>query len=154
MPNDPLLNFNTWSTLTYLGKEEEARKYYSKSLPYWREGRQPHLYKLLAISCMKEKNYGEAVVYFKKSIELNPKDLDAINYLGLALMSVGKNEEAISYFNRGLAVKAGTWEMVFNKGLALMALGRLSEAAVCFKEVLRLNPAYAPAKNKLELSGH
>ncbi|MBF0318394.1 MAG: tetratricopeptide repeat protein [Nitrospirae bacterium] len=151
MPDDPLLNFNTWSTLTHLGKDEEAKKYYAKSLPYWKEGRQPHLYKLLGISYMNEKNYGEAAVYFKKSLALNPKDLDAINYLGLALMSVGNNEEALSSFNRALALEADRWEILFNKGLALITLRRLSEAEACFKETLRLNPGYAPAKNKLDM---
>ncbi|MBF0488329.1 MAG: tetratricopeptide repeat protein [Nitrospirae bacterium] len=151
MPADPLLNFNAWSTLTYLGKAEEAKKYYANSLPYWKEGRQPHLYKLLAISYMKEKNYGEAIVYFKKSLELNPKELDAMNYVGLALMAVGKNDEALTYFNRGLSLEPGTWEMVFNRGLALIALGRPSEAAAAFKETLALNPRYAPAKNKLDI---
>jgi tetratricopeptide (TPR) repeat protein len=151
MPDDPLLNFNTWSTLTHLGKDEEAKRYYAKSLPYWKEGRQPHLYKLLGISYMNEKNYIEAAVYFRKSIELAPKDLDTINYLGLALMFTGKNEEALSYFNRALALKAGRWEILYNKGLALMSMGRLPEAEACFNETLRLNPAYAPAKNKLDM---
>ncbi|MEO5358820.1 MAG: tetratricopeptide repeat protein [Nitrospirota bacterium] len=151
MPSDPLLNFNAWSTLTHLGKDDEAKRYYDKSLPYWREGRQPHLYKLLAISYMKDANYGEAALYFRKSLELNPKDLDVINYLGLVLMYTGKNDQALSYFNRGLALKPGTWEMVFNKGLALMALGRAAEAAAAFRETLAINPDYVPAKNKLEL---
>ncbi|MBF0556355.1 MAG: tetratricopeptide repeat protein, partial [Nitrospirae bacterium] len=87
----------------------------------------------------------------KKSLELNPKELDAMNYLGLALMAVGKNDEALSYFNLGISLKPGTWEMVFNRGLALMALGRVSEAAAAFRDTLALNPRYAQAKSKLDI---
>ncbi|MCG6552072.1 MAG: tetratricopeptide repeat protein [Candidatus Magnetominusculus sp. LBB02] len=151
MPDDPLLNFNAWSTLTYLGRNDEARKFYAKSLPYWKEGRQPHLYKLLAIDYMKEKRYEEAILYFRKSLEIAPKELDTINYMGLALMSIGKNEEALSYFNGGLAINSRMWEIVFNKGLALLALGRVSEAASAFRETLALNPNYEPAKGKLAI---
>ncbi|MBF0517126.1 MAG: hypothetical protein HQK97_08425, partial [Nitrospirae bacterium] len=38
MPNDPLLNFNAWSTPPYQGKDDEAKKYYKNSLQYWKAG--------------------------------------------------------------------------------------------------------------------
>lgn len=49
-------------------------------------------------------DYNNAVVSFRKAIELNPDSFDYYNNLGLALYQAGRNEEAIMAFKQSLAI--------------------------------------------------
>ncbi len=50
------------------------------------------------------RDYDEAVLFFRKAVELNPKSFDYYNNLGLALYHAGRHEEAIIAFQQSLSI--------------------------------------------------
>ena len=61
-----------------------------------------------------------------------------------------KPEEAIKYLDRAALFSPDNPQIIFQQGLVLSSLGRYAEAAIRFESVLRLNPQYSGAAEKLE----
>ena len=49
-------------------------------------------------------NYTQAIQYYDKALAIDPKNVDALNYKGLALDSLGNYTGAIAYFDKVLAI--------------------------------------------------
>jgi hypothetical protein len=77
---------------------------------------------------------------------LSPAELEAFNYLGLALHQTGAYAEALEAFARGLAAE-GTDKKVlsFNSGNAAYMLGDYIAAEGFYSQVLASDPAHAGA---------
>jgi choline-sulfatase len=82
----------------------------------------------------------EAISLFRRAIEREPKNGEALLYLAGALASTGHPTEALPYFQR--ALDAGQRNPMALNGLALtrMGLGDRKGAADAFRESLRLDP--------------
>lgn len=84
--------------------------------------------------------YEEALGYFERALELDPRfDIYGSNR-GNALRRLGRHEEALACFDRALQLNLhaeGVWS---NKGATLTELGRCEEALTCFKHALELKP--------------
>ncbi|HEV2352022.1 MAG TPA: tetratricopeptide repeat protein [Terriglobia bacterium] len=72
----------------------------------------------------------EAIVEWKKALELNPEDPFANNDLGTHLLKKGQLDQAILCFEKAVQVKPDYADAQNNLGIALMQGGKLEEASV------------------------
>lgn len=106
---------------------------------------------LLGRSRGEQNDAEEAIGYFRRALEANPKNFDALADLGTALDLSGRSEEALVYFEKARALRPENFALHYNYGLALAKLSRWAEAQAAFREALRLKPDFAPAREKLAL---
>ena len=87
----------------------------------------------------------EALQYFEKAIQLNPKNDFAWGDRGLILDKQGKTEESLASFSKAIEIdpkNSITWH---NKGLTLIRSNQLKEAIYCFDKAIENKENYAKA---------
>lgn len=73
-------------------------------------------------------------------LKKEPKNFQAINYLGLALHNQKKHAEAVSIFKKALKINSQYSFVHNNLGCTYLELREYAEADLCFKRALRLSP--------------
>jgi tetratricopeptide (TPR) repeat protein len=99
-----------------------------------------------------QKNLPAAIQNFRQSLAENPDNYDAAADLGTALDLSGRPEEALPFFQKALPAKPDNAVLHYNYGLALAQTGRLLEARAAFEKALGIDPAFLPAREKLNLT--
>lgn len=90
-----------------------------------------------------EGKYQQAYIEFQKALEINPKDKEVLNAIGIVqLMQFEDFEKAIEYFKRALKVDKNFSEARNNLGIAYERTGKIDEAIASYKKALA-NPMYA-----------
>jgi tetratricopeptide (TPR) repeat protein len=92
--------------------------------------------------------YEDAIDSYREGLRSNPKSVDALSNLGLALCLHGKEEKGISSFHRALAIDPKHVGALSNRARRYYLGGKLEEAVEDFKRVLELQP-----KNRDSLFG-
>ena len=72
-------------------------------------------------------NEGEieyALQLYDKILQVNPTDIHALNYKGLALASLGNYEEAIQWYDKVLDIDPNDSDAKYNKNIALLSLNK------------------------------
>jgi tetratricopeptide (TPR) repeat protein len=82
----------------------------------------------------------EAIVHYRKCIEVKPDDFEAHYNLGNALVMRGRVDEAIAHYRMALEFKPGYFEARNNLGHALVSQGQVDEGIAEFWKVLELKP--------------
>lgn len=85
--------------------------------------------------------------HFKKVLEFNPNQVDALNLMGIINAQTKNFEDAITYITRAIDINPKNASSYYNRGLALQELGKIEEALQEFKKALSLNPKYTNAFN-------
>jgi protein O-mannosyl-transferase len=91
----------------------------------------------------------EAIVHYRKALELNPDYADAHYNLGIALENSGRVDEAVAHYQKSLAIRPDYAEPHNNLGNALASRGQIDEAIAQFQKALEIKPNYAEAHNNL-----
>ena len=99
----------------------------------------------LGAALFKQGNNQEALIHFKRSLEINPYYADAHCNLGVLLLRQGKYREAIPWFVAALQNKPHSVEALTNLGIILGKYGKVKEATDHFSEAIRINPDYEEA---------
>ena len=94
----------------------------------------------------------QAVVHFKRALEIERDYPDAHNNLGLALADRGQLDEAIYHFREALKADPNYFSAHNNLGNALVDRGQLREAITHYQRALEIRPDYAQAHNNLGLA--
>jgi tetratricopeptide (TPR) repeat protein len=94
----------------------------------------------------------EAIPYFRRAIEVDPRHAEAYNNLGAVLADAGKWDEAATNYQAALNLRPGFAEAHNNLGVALVRLGRAEEAIGHFEAALRSKAQYPEAENGLGLA--
>lgn len=89
-------------------------------------------------------NLGEAELYVKKALELDPKNALAYCNLGLIRKRQGNNIQAETCFRRALKENPRLTVAVNNLARVLDAEGRLPEAVDLYREALSQKPGFPP----------
>ena len=94
-------------------------------------------------------NEGEieyALKLYDEILKLNPTDIHALNYKGLALAGLGNYDEAIQWYDKVLNIDPTNISALNNKGVALYNLGHYDEAIQWYDKVLAIDPNDSDAK--------
>lgn len=91
IPNSPELNYNMGLALYDQGSYEEATDRFNKALESQSSGLTASAYYGLGNTKFKSQDYAGAVENYKKSLELNPEDMDAKYNLELARKMLKEN---------------------------------------------------------------
>jgi tetratricopeptide (TPR) repeat protein len=87
----------------------------------------------------------EAIVYYQKTLKINPGDFQAECSLGNTLMEQGHTDQAIACFQKTLEIEPDYAQGHCNLGDALLQLGKTDEAVVHFQRAVEIQPDYAKA---------
>jgi serine/threonine protein kinase len=82
----------------------------------------------------------EALRCYEKVLDLDPRNSDALNNMGVCYRKMGRLQDALECFER--AVKTNTYDTAAwgNKGNCLYAMGRYAEALVSLNRAIDLDP--------------
>jgi tetratricopeptide (TPR) repeat protein len=94
---------------------------------------------------LKSGDYEGAERQAKKSLELNPKNVEALRCLGLALFGLQQYDEAIHYLSQASTVKPDAGELRVDLGAVFIAKDMYEEAIRHLHKGLELNPNSAEA---------
>jgi tetratricopeptide (TPR) repeat protein len=82
----------------------------------------------------------EALLSFRRALQVQPDLPQTHNNLGIALQDQGRLEEAVASYRRALALNPGYAMAYNNLGTALKEQAKPEEAADCFRRALQLKP--------------
>ncbi len=90
-----------------------------------------------------------AVLAYRRAIQLEPGSFQAYNNLGTLFASVGDYETALTFFNAALALNSGLAEIHNNLGNVQLARKDISAAIASYREAIHLEPDAAIHHNHL-----
>jgi len=96
------------------------------------------IYNNLGVSYYLSNDGNRAAMCFHLAINRQYKTKKVYNNLGLALGAMERYEEALDAFKKG-GTEAGAYN---NLGCICLEQGKLDEAALCFKEAIKIDPAF------------
>ena len=99
-------------------------------------------------------HFDEAIIQFKKVIEINPNYVVSLSNLGDAFIQKKDPVSAVRYLKLGLSKDPRWPELHYNMGRAMDQLGRYPEAIVYYTNVLNINPKRTDARNNLANALH
>ena len=99
----------------------------------------------LAVKKHNEGKLHEAEIIYRKILEVDKHDADALHLLGLIAHQVGKNLDALELIKKAIKIKQNSAIYYGNLGMVYDSLGNDEESANCFKKALELNPNYEKA---------
>jgi tetratricopeptide (TPR) repeat protein len=94
----------------------------------------------------------EAIIHFRKALEIEPTYVEAHYNLGLALVGRGHVDEAMAHFRKALEIKPGLAEAHGNLGYALANRGQVDEAIAHYRKALEIKPDDVRAHNNLGIA--
>jgi len=100
----------------------------------------------LGYSFLRQGNPSDALPYFKKALELDPKEEDIASiysYLGVCLKEMGKYREGIEVLHEAEKYDPDRTDIHNLMGFCHYSLKEHEKAIACFKKVIQIDPASA-----------
>jgi len=98
----------------------------------------------------KEKQYSEAIIYYKKSLQKNPTHIHALYNLGLAHLAYkNKTEEAKEAFIKITHIQPKNYYAYYQIGSICEKDKQLQQAIAYYEKTIEINPSCLPALVKL-----
>ena len=89
------------------------------------------------------RKFEEAVQYYRRSLEVTPKDVDARTDMGICLYEMGMADDAIAQFRTSLSYDSRHWQTWLNLGIvALSSKNDVKTATDAFSKVEEINPGF------------
>jgi Flp pilus assembly protein TadD len=98
---------------------------------------------------LKKGQVDEAIIHFRKALEIKADDAETQANLGNALLQTGKLDEAVAQYYKALEVKPDYAEVHYNLGNALLHEGQVDEAIAHYEKAIQIKPNYADVYNNL-----
>jgi len=92
-----------------------------------------------------EKNYGLAIEYFNKAIQLNMIDYESYNNRGNIYFDLKKPDLALSDYRKAISLKPDYYNAMDNMGAQFAILGQYDSALKYENQALLINPDHKPA---------
>lgn len=131
------------------GKVDQALVEHLQSLGYLAGGGSPESDRNLAAITFQEKQYDKAARMYKVLVERAPEDAALRTSYAGALGALGRYEEALTELAVALKLDPLNPEGHYNQGLALERLARPAEAIASYRQALRYQNGYEPARQAL-----
>ena len=91
----------------------------------------------------------EAEMLYHRILDVGPKTLDALHFLGLLCHQQSRHEEAVALIERIIFLAPNNADAHNNLGNVLEGLGKSDEAEACYRKAIELRPDHANAFNNL-----
>ncbi len=91
----------------------------------------------------------EAMDFYQRSHQANPRYPEAINSIGAVLSAKGREDEAMEWFRKTLDLQPTHADALFNMGNAMAKKGNVGEAVRYFRAALEIEPDNFEARNNL-----
>lgn len=113
----------------------------------WRRRNAANVERLLqaAIAHHEAGRAAQAEAAYRKAIDADPRQVDALHFLGLLLYQRGEQRGAVELIARSLALNPSNPRAHYTLGIARLALGERETAAASFQECIRLQPQLVEA---------
>ncbi|HTM10272.1 MAG TPA: tetratricopeptide repeat protein [Verrucomicrobiae bacterium] len=95
--------------------------------------------------------FDEAIAYYQRALEIDPRFDDARSNLGNALAAQGKTEEAFAQYREALRLNPNSLITHHNFALTLARHGRIDEAIEHYRKALEIEPRFLEGHNNLGL---
>ena len=127
------------SSLTF-----ERNKVWQNDLTLWSDvvkkyPNKPRGYLNLGKAYLDRGDYKEAILNFKKTVEIFPQEAKAYNNMGYIYNAIGNSKLALEFLNMALNYSPGFSNALNNRGLAYKGLGMYPEAISDFTEAIKNN---------------
>ncbi|RPI70272.1 MAG: tetratricopeptide repeat protein, partial [Desulfobacteraceae bacterium] len=109
------------------------------------------LYASVGDTYMRKNDLKKAEEYFKKSIEIDPKDHALAYNVAEILFAAGKTDEAINYYKTAITIKPDFAKSYMQMGYAYLNAGNTAEAIKALKKFLELEPNSSDADSIKEV---
>jgi tetratricopeptide (TPR) repeat protein len=100
-------------------------------------------YNNLGLALIQKGQTDEAIVEYKKALEIDPNYDAAHNNLGNALLRKGQIDEAIIHYQKALEINPNHAKAQNNLGNAFLQKGQIDEAIIHYQKALEINPDFA-----------
>jgi tetratricopeptide (TPR) repeat protein len=147
LPESAALRAEEGALLAGLGRKAEARRAYEAALPL--APRSARLRSRLGDLLREMGDVEEAIRRQREATDLDPGVAAYWTTLGMTLGGNGRLAEAEAAFREAWARDDNDHRHAYNLGLVLLRQGRTDEARPFFEAALRLNGAFAPARERL-----
>lgn len=119
----------------------EAQKYYEEAIKLT-PGNHLGYYNLALVKHFDMGDKEGAIKYYQKAIELNPGDLDAYNFLGLALQELEDFDGARKNYEKAIEIDPEFGYSYLNLGfLAIIKDGNIPEGKRLYRKAVKLDPS-------------
>jgi protein O-mannosyl-transferase len=98
---------------------------------------------------LREGQVDEAIVHFRKAVEIDANQAEPQANLGNALLQKGELDDAVAQYFKALALKPNSAEVHYNLGNALLRKGQTDGAIAEYEKALAILPDYADVHNNL-----
>ena len=121
------------------GNKEKAEQAYRKAIDMRPDGWRA--YHRLGYFYMRAERWDDAIVQFKKYVEVAPKDANSHDSLGEALLAKGSADEALASYLKALSVNDSFTASLLGAAKCYDRKGMKSEAARYYRQFAKGNPA-------------
>lgn len=94
-------------------------------------------------------NFADAEAGYRRLLESEPNNADALHLLGVLGLQMQRPEDAVALITRAVTIRPKNPNFLNNLGEAHRALGQNQEAAKYFKRAIKINPADPAPHNNL-----
>jgi superkiller protein 3 len=94
----------------------------------------------IGIDLLNDDKINEAIEYFDKALEIDPKNIIAILSKADALQKLHHYDESLQYFDKALEIDPKNMEILKNKGFLLQRIGGAKQAIKYFDKALEIDP--------------
>ncbi len=91
------------------------------------------------------KNHTEAIKYYDKAIEIDPKQVIAWYNKGVIFSEKGNDAEALNYYNKAIEINPKFLDAWYNKGVIFSEQGNDAKALNCYDNAIEINPKFPDA---------
>ncbi len=148
-PQDANAHYYWGRALRSPARWEEAIEHYKKSLSI---DPTAEVHNSLGYLLAKRGESEEAIKYFRRALQRNPRFVDAHNNLALELETQGRREEAIEHYRLALQINPASATIHQNLGVLLAKRGELEKAIEHHRLALQINPGSAKAHQNLGIT--
>ncbi len=149
-PNSVDTHYDYSNTLTRLGQAEEANQHIDAALALNPQFA-PALYQRAA-RLVAQNKLDQAVSDLRLAVAKDPGYSEAHLFLANLLIATEDYKTAQTEYRAVLGLEPKKAEAMNGLGVAFLRQGQISQAIACFDQALRVDPAFAPAEENLQLA--
>lgn len=103
----------------------------------------------IAVDLHRRGDLGQAEEIYRRILELSPKQVDALHFLGVLCHQRGASQAAMDFIRKALRINPEYADARINLGNVLKESGRFAEAEKAYRRALESRPDSADAHNNL-----